>query len=73
MDFDDDKRRPARKKMLTPNGRTFWAGVSVGLLLAVTVPKMSWSGVADAGSAVWHKVTSINVTTDDEPATQVQP
>lgn len=72
MDFDEDKRRPARKKMLTPNGRVFWTGVVVGVLSAVIVPKMSWSGVADAGAAVWRRATSINITTDEEPA-QVQP
>ena len=69
---DDDKKRPARKKMLTPSGRLFWAVTAFGVFLAVTVPKMSWSGVADAGGAVVDWVRSVEVSTE-KPTTQVAP
>ena len=68
-----EKKRPARKKMLTPSGRLFWAGTVFGVFLVVTVPKMSWSDVADAASNVWDKAKSINVSTDSPSTTVVQP
>lgn len=70
MEEDDDKPKPKKKRYLTPSGRLLIAGWTFGILTAVVVPKMSWSGVADAAAGLFDKARTVKVSTEPE---QVQP
>jgi hypothetical protein len=68
MAEDEDKPKPKKKRYLTPSGRLLIAGWTLGIATAVTVPKMSWSGVADAASVLWDKARTLQVTNEEPQA-----